>query len=154
MNPALLKRISKYCALQERCTHDVVIKLTAWEVEEIEADETIEWLRKENFLNDQRYLMSYVAEKWNLNHWGKIKLSHGLQQKGFNEETIKKVLDTIDTVVYKSGLNDLLHKRKNELHGQELLVQANKLISFAQQKGFEEELILEWIDEQGIDLEL
>jgi hypothetical protein len=41
MNPTLLKRISKYCALQERCTNDVLQKIRGREVEEIEADETI-----------------------------------------------------------------------------------------------------------------
>jgi regulatory protein len=62
LTPDFLQRVMKYCARSERCTHDVLIKLTSWGVEEEARAEILKALRQENFLNDERFIHSYVNE--------------------------------------------------------------------------------------------
>jgi regulatory protein len=114
-NKAILKRIMPYCARAERCTRDVVQKLSSWNVPEDEVDRILEILRQEKFLDDDRYANSFVADKWKLDQWGRIKISNGLFQKGISESRIQNALDTIDPDQYISGMDILLSKKRDTI---------------------------------------
>lgn len=143
------QRISKYCAETEKCTHDVKAKLISWEIPPEEADIIIEKLRKENFLNDERYTKSYVSEKWNLDHWGRIKIENNLLQKNISERLISDALQSIDEEEYKIYLEDLLRNKLREVRSDNFMDDARRVHMYAVSKGFEEELVMEWLEDQG-----
>ena len=44
----------------------------------------IEMLKKENFINEERYAIGFVKDKFNYNKWGKIKIAAPPQSKKYS----------------------------------------------------------------------
>ena len=141
----ILREIMQYCAKAEHCTQDVVTKLKGWEVDKVEIDSILEKLYQENFLNDARYAQAYVNDKWKLDHWGKKKIRHQLFLKNIDDRFVEKALDTIDEEEYKTELIKQLSKKENELNGLDRDQLITRLYNFGASRGFEEELIMQWI---------
>lgn len=149
---SFLQRIMKYCADSERCTHDVLTKLEAWGITSDESDDILKKLYKEKFVNDRRYAASYVEEKWNLDRWGKIKIAHALQQKNLDEKIIHDALNKIDDEEYIQGLHELLLDKLKEAKSGNMMEDGRRILMFALSRGFEEELIQEWLVKEGFEL--
>ena len=145
-----LKRLMPWCAQAERCTQDVMKKLVSWEVPEEEIEEILEKLRTEKFLDDTRYANSFVADKWRLDQWGRVKIRNGLFQKGISEQLIQSALDTIDQEAYISVMENLLEKKRATIRKEPVITQMKKLLSFGAGRGFEEELIWQWLEKVGL----
>ncbi len=149
----VLKRLMPYCAQAERCTQDVIRKLSDWDVPEELNEEILEKLRVEKFLDDARYAYSFVADKWRLDQWGRAKIRNGLFQKGISEGMIQNALETIDQEAYIIGLNNLLEKKSGTLRKEPMVTQMKKLLAFGASRGFEEELIWAWLEKEGLMFE-
>jgi regulatory protein len=141
--------ITQYCAKSEHCTRDVVLKLRSWKVEEEEINSTLEQLREENFLNDARYARAFVNDKWKLDHWGKRKIRHQLFLKNIDDSLVFPLLDSIDEEEYKTELATQLSRKEKELEGDDKNQIVNKLFNFAVSRGFEEELVMKWLNWRG-----
>ena len=148
-----LKRITHYCATAERCTKDVIQKLVSWEVPEETYESILEILRLEKFLDDARYANSFVADKWKLDQWGRAKIRNGLFQKGISELLIQNAIDTIDQDTYVTGLENLLSKKRDTIRKDAPVNQMKKIISFGTSRGFEEELIWNWLEKEGLSFD-
>ncbi|MGB4846504.1 MAG: regulatory protein RecX [Saprospiraceae bacterium] len=151
MNQTILQRITKYCADTERSTHDVLSKLVSWGVPLDETEIILAKLRAEKFLDDKRYANSYVTEKWNLDKWGRIKIENALQQKNIDPSIIHDALSIIDPEEYLQGLNELLEKKYKEVKSNNQIEDARRIMMFALSRGYEEELIQEWMEKHGFD---
>ena len=149
---ATLKRIMHYCATAERCSYDVVKKLAEWDVPEEEVEDILEKLYLEKFVDNKRYANSFVNDKWKLDVWGKNKIRNGLFQKGISEALIQSAIDTIDYDAYVSGLENLLSKKREIIRKDTGINQMKKLLSFGVSRGFEEELIWQWLEKVGLSL--
>ena len=148
-----LNRCMRYCSGAERCTQDVVKKLVIWEAPEDEYEVILETLRKEKFLDDTRYAHSFVADKWRLDQWGKVKIRNGLFQKGISETLIQNAIDTIDQDGYVAVLHNLLEKKRVSIKKEAMTSQMKKLLSFGASRGFEEELIWQWMESKGLSFD-
>ena len=148
-----LKRAMNYCALAERCTHDLVKKMIEWGVAEEEFESILERLRQEKFLDDDRYANSFVADKWKLDQWGRSKISNGLFHKGFGEHQIQKALDTIDQDEYVGIMENVLARKRETIKKETLVQQMKKIISFGTSRGYEEELIWQWLEKEGLNFD-
>lgn len=148
-----LSRCMRYCSGAERCTQDVLKKLVSWEAPEDEYETILETLRKEKFLDDTRYANSFVADKWRLDQWGKVKIRNGLFQKGISETLIQNAIDTIDQDGYVAVLHNLLEKKRASIKNEAMTSQMKKLLSFGSGRGFEEELIWQWMEGKGLSFD-
>jgi regulatory protein len=146
-----LQRLMKYCSEAERSTHDVFAKLVSWAIPPEEGEIIIQKLKNENFLNDERYAGSYVREKWNLDRWGRIKIGHALKQKNIDQRLIEKSLSAIDDDDYQKQLEEVLQKKWGEVKSENTADSLRSLMMYALNRGFEEELILEWIEKQNLE---
>lgn len=142
-----------YCARAEHCTQDALKKLSEWEVPEEEAEEILEKLREEKYLDDDRYAASFAADKWKLDLWGRAKIKNGLFQKGLSETQIENAISTIDQTQYISGMENLLSKKRETIRNESPIQQMKKLISFGVSRGFEEELIWRWLEKEGLSFD-
>lgn len=148
-----LSRCMRYCSGAERCTQDVLKKLVSWEAPEDEFETILETLRKEKFLDDTRYAHSFVADKWRLDQWGKVKIRNGLFQKSIEENLIQNAIDTIDQEGYVAVLHHLLEKKRVSIQREAMTSQMKKILSFGASRGFEEELIWQWMEGKGLSFE-
>ena len=140
----------KYCSEAERSSHDVLARLVSWAILPEEAEIIIQKLKKENFLNDERYAGSYVRDKWNLDRWGRIKIEHALKQKNIDDGLIQKSLTAIDDDEYQKKLDEVLQKKWDEVRSENTDDRLRSLMMYGLNRGFEEELILEWIEKQNL----
>ena len=135
-----LTKAMAMCSQSERCRFDVVTKLRLWELSEVEVSKAIDYLIKERFLNEERYVDFYINDKLRFNKWGKIKLTYMLRQKQIPEELIRLALNRIDDDYYAKILLDLLKTKIKSIKATSVYERSSKLAVFAQGHGFETEL--------------
>ncbi|MDE5418417.1 RecX family transcriptional regulator [Labilibaculum sp. DW002] len=148
-----LSKVMFICSRQEKCCFDIRKKLHDWNLSYDDQDEIIQTLIEEKFLNEERYTNFYVRDKFRFNKWGKIKISHHLKQKQIPENLIDNALDQINEKDYKESLGDILsHKIKSIKEDDPYQLRA-KLYRFAQGRGFESHIALNFIDKLISELE-
>ena len=137
-----LNRAAAYCSQAERATQEVLQKLEAWEVSDEDAARILEFLRKERFLDEQRYVHAFVNDKFTYERWGRIKIVYALRAKGVTGAVVTNTLDdVIDPDQYVETLTDLLRAK---MRGMKTPLAPNdraKLYRFAAQRGFESAVV-------------
>lgn len=135
-----LTKVMGMCSQSERCRADIVAKLRQWELPEDEITQALDYLTRERFLDEERFVRFYVNDKLRFNKWGKVKLSFMLRQKQIPEELIKAALSRIDSAFYEQTLHDLLLSKIKSVKGASMFERKGKLAVFAQRHGFEADL--------------
>ena len=146
-----VQQIQRYCAFQDRSTHDVMEKLKSLGVPYPRIKSLVMELAEERFIDEERFVRSFVIGKFRQNKWGKIKIAYALKSKGIPESLIREGLENIDEEDYRSALKTLVKRKLSEIKGEKNLNVRQKIINFALGKGFEMALVLEIIKEIKID---
>lgn len=136
-----LKRAAALCSSQEQCSSHIRYKLLSWRVSADDTEQIIAALKKEKFLDDQRYANFYVKDKFRFNGWGKIKLAAMLGQKEIPKQIIQEALDQLDPELYKQTCLRLLTEKSSTLKETNQFQRKGKLFRYAAQRGFESNLI-------------
>jgi regulatory protein len=143
----LFKRMAALCSRSEQCSGDIHKKITAAGLTGNEAVEIIEKLIAEKFINDERYAKAYVSDKFRMNKWGKIKIRHYLKAKGLPNNLIQSGLDTIDEAKYRQALLKTMKEKARVVKKKPRYEKMGQIIRFAQNRGFEPELIHRYLNE-------
>lgn len=146
-----LNKAAAYCTLSEHCTSEVNNKLIAWGIETASRERIIEHLKKEDFINEQRYCRAFVNDKIRFNHWGRIKITAALHEKHLHHDLIDAAIAQIDEEQYLQILNDIIAIKRKEFNGKEDYSTNQKIIRFAAGRGFEPALILKIIKSNNYD---
>jgi regulatory protein len=136
-----IQRIRNFCAYQERAQQEVRDKLYEFGMSKDEVEEILSDLIAENFLNEERFAIQYAGGHFRIKGWGKVKISHSLQQKRVSTYNIKKALNAIDLDAYENTLIQLATKKWDSLKGERGLSRMAKTQAFLHQRGFEPFLI-------------
>lgn len=137
----LLHKAASYCSISEHCVSDVELKLKAWGIEPDKSDKIIDRLKADDFINEKRYCVAFVKDKFHYNKWGKIKISYALKQKGLDNQLINQALNTIDDGEYEEMLAVLLKAKLKTIKWEYEYEKMGKLFNFAQSRGFESAVI-------------
>ena len=137
----LLHKAASYCSISEHCISEVQEKLTAWCVECDDKSTIIDRLIAEDFINENRFCIFYVKDKFRFNKWGKIKIAYALRQKGLSDKLINHALTTIDDGEYEEMLASILKTKLVGLKYEYEYEKQGKLFNFAQSRGFESQVI-------------
>jgi regulatory protein len=131
----------------ERCRFDVRKKLYNWDVDSQKTDAIINKLVSLGFVNDQRYIESYIRGKFYYNKWGRVKIRYNLKLKGFEEADIIPALDLFfDGVDYEAMILEQLIRKNKSITVEDEYLRKTKLIQFGQSRGYETELSLACVD--------
>jgi regulatory protein len=146
MDLSLIKeKLKNYCAFQERCTNDIIEKLYSLKVPSNLHPEIINYLKEYDFLNDHRFLESYINGKINLKKWGAQKIIWHLQKKGFSRNEILQVLNTVNTDSFFKNAKELAEFK---LADKKLTIEnKGKIYRYLFNKGYNKEMIYEIIRE-------
>ncbi|HLP04762.1 MAG TPA: regulatory protein RecX [Paludibacter sp.] len=137
----LLHKAASYCSISEHCISEVEDKLDAWGITAENKQKIIERLVSEDFINEKRYCVFFVKDKFRFNKWGKIKISYALKAKGLDNELISQGLNSIDEGEYQEMLASILKTKLSGLKYEYEYERQGKLYRFAQSRGFENQLI-------------
>ncbi|MES2646714.1 MAG: regulatory protein RecX [Bacteroidota bacterium] len=137
------EKIKLYCAYQDRCHSEVKEKLYGFGLHRSDVEQQISRLIEENYLNEERFAVSYASGHSRIKKWGKIKITQGLKQKGVSAYCIKKALQLIDEDEYQLGLNKLAEQKWHLLRKEPVMKRRFKCRQFLLQRGFESTIIME-----------
>lgn len=132
-----LVKAQNLCAYQEKCESDIRNKLYAWKTNPDDMDDIIEQLKTEQFIDDQRFAITFAKEKFRFNKWGKIKIEYALKQKNISSGFISNAIQEISEKEYDSILMNELNKKYSTLKESDEYTMKSKLIRYALSKGFE-----------------
>jgi len=145
-----LVKAESYCAYQERAQQEVRDKLYDWGLHHDDVEQVITELIVTNFLNEERFAMSYVSGKFNIKKWGKIKIKQGLKLKRVPEKMIIKALNSIDYDKYLQTILAAAEKKSAVLIENDKYKRKYKLTTYLMGKGFESNLISEVLKDNNL----
>lgn len=141
------EKLSTFCAYQERCEWETRRKLYEKGIKDSNADELIQYLIDEKFIDEERFAKSFARGKFNLKKWGRNRISMELKMRHISPENIRKGLSEIDPVAYYDMLQNHVEKQWERIKEPELYKKKFKVIQYLLSKGFEQDLIKEAIEE-------
>jgi regulatory protein len=133
---------AKYCAFRERAPKEVFDKLLSWEFSEEEASQIIAELKAEKYLDEVRFARAFCHDKFQFNHWGKIKIRLEISQFDLNANIIEDSMEAINAEKYLEILTQLAQKKWSLIqHKGEDFTQRRKVADYLLRKGFEGDLV-------------
>ena len=144
----ILKKVLRYCAYQDRCTHEVRTKLATFDMPDSEKEKIVKLLVDEGYLDDERYASTFVRSKIHLKKWGINKIKMSLKMKGISDEIISNALSEIDPDIYREELIKILKSKK--INETDPYKRRAKLAQYAMQKGYEPSLVWDVIRQMSL----
>ncbi|MRJ07925.1 RecX family transcriptional regulator [Ornithobacterium rhinotracheale] len=141
------EKMARYCAYQDRCHWEVEQKLKEFFLIPEAKDEVILMLMQHNFLNEERFAHSFVRGKFNQKQWGRLKITQELKKRNIGTRLINEALKQIDNQDYLKTLTDLMEKKADHITYKNEYDKRTKLTRYLMQKGYEYELIKEYLNE-------
>lgn len=138
-----LSRLEALCARSEQCTFDLRRKLSTWGVAADSADKIVMRLERDGFVDDARYAVAYVRDKYRFARWGRNKIRMGLAAKRISSTDVRQALAAIDDDEYREIMAALLRAKARVLGIAAGCEYADKvrLMRFGVSRGFEYDLV-------------
>jgi len=140
-------RAATLCSKSEQNSFKIKKKLLKLGLSEKEAMSVLEKLKKDKFIDENRYTESFVRDKFKFNKWGKIKIAYQLRHEQISESLIESYICNIEENDYHNTLLKLIMTKNKNLKETDLYKRRAKLFRFAQSKGFESEIVYSVIEE-------
>jgi len=142
-----LVKAQNLCAKQEKCKADIRKKLYDWKISSDDIENIINKLVTDKFIDEQRYAEYFVRDKFRFNKWGRIKITFALKQKQIPQDIINFAMQQIDENTYRESLKNELLKKHKSIKDAETYKIKEKLLRFAQSRGYELEISLNEIEQ-------
>lgn len=152
-------KLSALCASAEYCEYDLRKKTKNWEIIDngqwaIDNGQLIMdngqdspfggWgaslfsrLRKERFIDDERFARAFVRDKFRYNHWGRVRISQELRMRKIDSSIIEEALTEIPEDDNLETLRHLINNKRKSVKGKSDYEIRCKLIRFALGRGFQ-----------------
>lgn len=140
-----------YCAMSEHCTDDVCRKLEQWGAPLAAYESILEHLKKEKYVDDARYAIAFVKDKYRFNQWGRMKIVQALRLKQIPSVEINQALEEIDDTEYSDILLSVIRRKLPTIKAMNGYERKGKLVRFAAGRGYEVEKILQCLKRIGYD---
>lgn len=131
----LLTNLQNLCVKRECCSSEILKKAEkALEGDRAAAQEVLEALVAERFVDDARYAAAFAREKSSLTGWGPEKIRYTLMMKGISKSDIASALEEIDPEAAGEKLEKLVCAKCKSLQGDPFI--KFKLIKYALSRGY------------------
>lgn len=106
-------KAENYCGYKERCISELRNKLRLLKVSESNAEKIIKLMLEKGFVNEERYIESFVRSKFKIKKWGSNKIKAELSKKGLKGQIVEKYISKIDEDKISEQLELLIEKKLN-----------------------------------------
>ena len=144
-----LSRLMDLCSKSEKSSFEIKQKLKQWGLDS-KIESIITKLKSEKFIDDLRFVKAFSNDKFLINKWGKIKIRYILQGHQISGNIIDEALSQIDQEKYSEIVEEEMTKKNQSLRISNRLKRKAKLYAFGTQRGYEAELIQEFLHKNGI----
>ena len=144
--------MERYCAYQDRCHFEVEKKLSEMSLIPAARELILLHLMEHDFLNEQRFAMSFARGKFRIKGWGKVRIERELKQRQISAYNIKKALAQITEGEYQDTLEELARKKHRSVHGDSIWKKRRKVADFLLYRGFESDRVyaaLQALEQEG-----
>ncbi len=145
----VLERLRRACSRREYCSADIFRKaLDAMEGDKEAAQDMLDGLVKEKYVDDLRYASAFARDKSSIAGWGDVKIRYMLAAKGIAKDIIETALEEIDRGRAEGRLGKLIDNKwkslKDDPQGK------MKLIRYALGRGYGYDEVKGFIDRMEI----
>lgn len=137
------QKLVNYCVYQDRCHHEVEQKMRDFLLIPEAKEEILLYLMQENYLNEERFVRSYIRGKFYIKNWGKNKIKSHLKMKDISEKLINQCFDEIDDADYEQVIKKIYSQYYEKQKGLKAYQKAMKTTQYLISRGFEYEVIRE-----------
>lgn len=141
------QKMIDYCVYQDRCHQEVEQKMKEFLLIPEAKDEILLYLIRENYLNEERFVRSYIRGKFYLKNWGRNKIKNHLKFKGVSEKLVQSCYDEIDAEDYVVTIKKIYQQYYEKQKGLREYQKQAKTIKYLIGRGFEYDIIQEVINE-------
>ena len=141
-----LGKAASLCSGSEYCTSQIMEKLSQWDVSEEDANDIIDRLIKEKFIDNSRFSRAFCHDKFCYNHWGRVKIRQMLRHLRLSDEEIAEGMKQISEEEYRQVLSDILQQKNRTIKDTDAYQRKGKLVRHLLSRGFEMELIIDAVD--------
>ncbi|HCO67008.1 MAG TPA: RecX family transcriptional regulator [Dysgonomonas sp.] len=146
-----LAKLAAYCSQAERSEYDVRRKTEKWELSPSVINNIIDKLKKENFLNEERYCSSFINDKTKFNRWGETKIRFELKKKRISDAVINSCFADFENEQFEIPLYELLSSKVKSVKADSSYERRAKLIRFAMGRGYRYDQINKVLQKMNID---
>ncbi len=139
------KKLEHYCAYQERCHMDVVLKIKQLGIKKPEGDILIVHLIQNNFLNEERFARSFTRGKHRIKSWGKTRIINELKARAISQPNIKLALTEITEEEYFETFEKLALRCWEGILEKNPIKKRKKCCDYLLRKGWESDLVYQKI---------
>ncbi len=136
-----LNRLMNICSSKEKCSFDILQKLTDWNLPFNEHKEILQQLISDKYIDDKRYAAAFANDKIKFSHWGKIKVAYALRQKNIPQQFIDYALSLINSNEYFKIITDEIDKKAKTVKAKNIYDKKTKLLRFGQSRGYELDIL-------------
>lgn len=141
----VLAYLQNLCVKRECCSSEILKKAEkALEGDRAAAQQMLESLVADRFVDDARYAAAFAREKSSLTGWGPNKIRYALMMKGIPKSDIAAALEETDSEASSAKLEKLVEAKKRSLEGDPYI--KFKLIKYALSRGYEYDVVAPLVD--------
>jgi regulatory protein len=129
-------RMARVCSQKECAPFDIARKLRGMDVPEPVTDKIINRLKKEKYIDEKRFIRSYIRDKLRFDKWGRKKIILFLKQKQLPQELVEEAFSELSGDSFGESLLPILEKKWKTVKGRSDYERRGKLIRYALGKGF------------------
>ena len=131
----VLPYLQNICAKREYCRSEILKKAeTALEGDRQAAQEMLDSLVADRFVDDARYAAAFARERSSLTGWGPDKIRYSLLMKGISKADIAAALEEVDPEAAGARMEKLITAKCKSLQGDPFI--KFKLIKYALSRGY------------------
>lgn len=135
------QKAAAICAAAENCKADIMLKLQKWGVTNEMAEQVLNRLIENNFIDEARYARCFVSDKFRYNKWGRLKIRQALRAKKISDNMIEDALSAIGEESYDQMIKSLIRAKVKTLKGERNYEYRCKILRYVAGRGFEPEYI-------------
>ena len=136
----VLAYLQNLCVKRECCSSEILKKAEkALEGDRGAAQQMLESLVADRFVDDARYAAAFAREKSSLTGWGPNKIRYALMMKGISKADVAAALEETDPEASSAKLEKLVEAKKRSLEGDPYI--KFKLIKYALSRGYEYDVV-------------
>jgi len=137
------RKLEHYCVYQDRCHAEVTSKLKEMRMIPMAIDEITHHLIEHNFLNEERFAKSFARGKFNIKHWGRVRIIKELKFRKISEYNIKTALKEFSEEDYFTKLDFIATKKLTSITETNIYKKRKKLADYLLYRGWESHLVYE-----------
>lgn len=149
-NYLLYDMVLKYINTKMRCEFEIITYLKKKNIDDNLINLIINKLKEEGFIDDRKYIKSYISDKVRLNHYGLNKIRNELISLKIDKNMIDEEIENYDKSDVSNNLLKLIEKKlkSNKNYAGDVLRQ-RILLEFTN-KGYSREEILEILSDKDL----